>query len=296
MPWRNCELNYTPSTGIVDKDCNTVVEYSYDAWGKLLSTTGSLAGTVGKVNPFLYRGYCYDSETGFYYLNSRYYDPQTGRFLNADGAISTGTGIGGYNMFAYCNNNTVNMADDGGSRPLAMDDTVENQIIAAKYNSEAHRKTVLAAAKAKSMSATTVISQISKNAFQGYADLKLGQAIDKLPKYIHEIKRVGPGIGMEIESYTESISTAALKRFAKVGIVATGAYIWDLYSDYQSYTGNDFYKAATVSSLEFLSGVALGLIMSGVGAPVGAALGIGLLAGIATGAIGDIAKKQWIGY
>ena len=105
-------------TGIVDKDCNTVVEYSYDAWGKLLGTTGSLAGTVGKINPFLYRGYYYDAETGLYYLNSRYYDPQTGRFLNADSSLNPGTGLNGMNMFVYCNNNSANMADNSGHFPF----------------------------------------------------------------------------------------------------------------------------------------------------------------------------------
>ena len=48
-------------TGIVDKDCNTVVQYEYDAWGKLLSRTGSLADTIGSINPFRYRGYYYDN-------------------------------------------------------------------------------------------------------------------------------------------------------------------------------------------------------------------------------------------
>ena len=101
-------------TGITDNNCNTVVEYTYDAWGKLLGTTGSMASTVGKVNPFLYRGYYYDSETGLYYLNSRYYDPQTGRFLNADGQFNPETGLVGMNLFAYCSNNPVNMVDQDG--------------------------------------------------------------------------------------------------------------------------------------------------------------------------------------
>ena len=105
-------------TGIVDSSVNSVVEYSYDAWGKLLTMTGSMADTVGKINPFLYRGYYYDSETGLYYLNSRYYDPQTGRFINADGQLNPDTGLTGNNLFAYCNNNPVSMVDDGGSRPI----------------------------------------------------------------------------------------------------------------------------------------------------------------------------------
>ena len=72
---------------ICDASGNKVVEYSYDAWGKVLSITGSLASTVGVSNPYRYRGYWFDTETGLYYLQSRYYDPQVGRFVNED-AIS----------------------------------------------------------------------------------------------------------------------------------------------------------------------------------------------------------------
>ena len=67
------------------------------------------------LNPIRYRGYFYDTETGFYYLNSRYYDPEIGRFINADGYVSTGQSFLGYNMFAYCNNNPVNLVDTSGS-------------------------------------------------------------------------------------------------------------------------------------------------------------------------------------
>lgn len=88
----------------------TVAEYSYDAWGNILSATGSLAN----VNPLRYRGYYYDTETGFYYLQSRYYDPIVKRFINADTYASTGQGFLGYNMFAYCGNCPVNNADPKG--------------------------------------------------------------------------------------------------------------------------------------------------------------------------------------
>ncbi len=71
-------------TGILDTDGNEVVSYRYDTWGKLLEITGPLAETVGAQNPYRYRGYRYDTETGLYYLNSRYYDPELGRFINAD--------------------------------------------------------------------------------------------------------------------------------------------------------------------------------------------------------------------
>ena len=106
-------------TGITDVDDNLVVEYSYDAWGKLLNVT-DLTGDahIGQKNPFLYRGYYYDSETGLYYLNSRYYDPQIGRFINADSTEALEVDQGSLvenNLFAYCLNNPVNMSDDEGS-------------------------------------------------------------------------------------------------------------------------------------------------------------------------------------
>ena len=96
-----------------------IAKYRYDAWGKLISMTdgeGAALGenTIGARNPLRYRGYIYDSETGFYYLQTRYYDPVVHRFINADGYVSTGTGFNGYNMYAYCNNNPVMAYDPSG--------------------------------------------------------------------------------------------------------------------------------------------------------------------------------------
>jgi RHS repeat-associated protein len=102
-----------------------VADYSYDAYGNILSATGSLAS----VNPLRYRGYYYDTETGFYYLQSRYYDPIVKRFLNADSYGSTGQGFLGYNMFAYCNNNPVNCVDPSGQFCISsIIEEIKNQI------------------------------------------------------------------------------------------------------------------------------------------------------------------------
>ena len=97
------------STGAV------VVQYTYDAWGNVLSTTGSMASTLGTLNPIRYRSYVYDLESGLYYLQSRYYDPEVGRFLNADAYTSTGQGLLGNNMFTYCLNNPVVLVDPSGN-------------------------------------------------------------------------------------------------------------------------------------------------------------------------------------
>ena len=89
-----------------------VVEYTYDAWGNPLSCTGSLADTLGKKNPFRYRGYVYDEETGLYYLKSRYYDPRVGRFICADALVTSH--LLGKNLFTYCGNNPIIYADPSG--------------------------------------------------------------------------------------------------------------------------------------------------------------------------------------
>ena len=99
---------------LIDKTGATVVEYRYDSWGKLLSTSGSLASTLGKNNPFRYRGYVYDEETGFYYLQSRYYNPEVGRFISSDVLLSTGQGVLGHNAYAYCGNNPASRIDTEG--------------------------------------------------------------------------------------------------------------------------------------------------------------------------------------
>ena len=104
--------------GILDASGSLVVEYSYDAWGKPTAVAGGMAGTLGALNPFRYRGYVWDEESGFYYVSSRYYDPEVGRWINADGELSeVGGDIRGYNLFAYCFNNPVNMDNPTGQWP-----------------------------------------------------------------------------------------------------------------------------------------------------------------------------------
>ena len=112
---------------ILDTNGNAVVEYTYDAWGNHLSTTGTMANTLGAVNPLRYRGYVYDQETQLYYLQSRYYDPELGRFINADAFASTGQGILGNNMFAYCLNNPIRYEDTQGSKAEEAEDDEDDE-------------------------------------------------------------------------------------------------------------------------------------------------------------------------
>ncbi len=100
---------------ISDDSGNVVAEYTYDPWGKVLSVTGTNSA-LGNLNPFRYRGYYYDTDTNLYYLQSRYYDPETGRFLNSDDVNFIGTTESeiSYNPFAYCENDPVNAIDPTG--------------------------------------------------------------------------------------------------------------------------------------------------------------------------------------
>ncbi len=102
---------------IVNSNGTTVATYDYDPYGNIISSTGSIA----EINPFRYRGYVYDTETGLYYLQSRYYDPEMGRFINADAFASTGQGILGNNMFSYCLNNPANYVDMSGENAKALE-------------------------------------------------------------------------------------------------------------------------------------------------------------------------------
>jgi len=104
-------------TGIYNANGALVVEYTYSPYGEVLSVTGTMANTIGTINPIRYRGYYYDTETGFYYLQSRYYDPTVGRFINADETdilTATTQALTDKNLFAYCDNNPVVRLDRGG--------------------------------------------------------------------------------------------------------------------------------------------------------------------------------------
>ncbi len=101
---------------ILDNAGECVAEYSYDAWGNctIVSDTDGIA----EINPLRYRGYYFDSDTGLYYLQSRYYDPQTGRFINADEPEMISQGV--YNLFAYCEEDPINYSDSDGHKKIKL--------------------------------------------------------------------------------------------------------------------------------------------------------------------------------
>ena len=107
---------------IRDDTGNVIARYTYDAWGnhKVYGKNGAVdknKSSIGNINPFRYRGYYYDTETGFYYLQTRYYDPTICRFINADNyelVAELSSVAGQLNMYAYCNNNPIMYTDETG--------------------------------------------------------------------------------------------------------------------------------------------------------------------------------------
>ena len=126
------DITYYPATtlngdvvAIYNNLGECLAKYEYDAWGNVLSVKNASGNDItdpthiANINPIRYRGYYYDTETKWYYLQSRYYNPEVGRFLNADGYITTGQGVLSYNMFAYCGNNPVMYSDPSGCGLIA---------------------------------------------------------------------------------------------------------------------------------------------------------------------------------
>ncbi len=129
---------------------NLIAKYTYDVWGNEVSITNGSGDEISNyiniatIQPFRYRSYYYDTDSGLYYLQSRYYDPVTHRFINADPKyVSTGTGIIGLNMFAYCDNNPINCIDLSGNACVCL----TNRVRPGHVCNDPNREYVLSSSK-----------------------------------------------------------------------------------------------------------------------------------------------------
>ena len=106
--------------GLLDSNYNLVAQYLYDSWGNIISIKDNSGNeitdtsNIAHINPYRYRSYYYDKDTKLYYLNSRYYNPAWGRFINADGIINADEVINGFNLYAYTTNNPITKIDFNG--------------------------------------------------------------------------------------------------------------------------------------------------------------------------------------
>ena len=144
--------------GIMDSAGSMVVRYTYDAWGNPISTTGAMASTLGKDNPFRYRGYYYDAETELYYLNARYYNPEWSRFISIDPVLDTSSAVG-CNMYVYCGSDPVNRVDPAGESWWDFISVVATVVVAAAVT-----VAVIAAAPAAICAGTAMLASAGVSA------------------------------------------------------------------------------------------------------------------------------------
>ncbi len=173
---RHCRVAFSVSVrlpgdivAILDSNKNVVVSYIYDAWGRPISKTGSLASTLGTVQPFRYRGYVYDEETGLYYLRSRYYQSNDCRFVNADVLIGLYVLSLDQNQYCYAANSPIILGDEDGLRSQGFFHSAVLKDIVGKDPSLTMQKTMV----------------LYSGGGYGFADL-----IDPMTGEVWELKRV----------------------------------------------------------------------------------------------------------
>jgi RHS repeat-associated protein len=275
-----------------------VVSYVYDSWGKLISIDGSLKDSVGVKNPYKYRGYRYDSETELYYLNSRYYNPEFGRFINSDGIIGQTGELLGHNLFIYSKNNPINMSDSDGFRPefsgtghdIGDNSDVDFAIMNKRYDYSTGTISKLAPSSNSSLFTSGSVSSARKNLLQGAADAYIAKKVIDLsetPNYL--LKFVNRAAERSNNGWLIPIEGAGILRtIGKIGIIGTpfaGYTIWDNLSHYKHPI------ARTV-----ISGVGIGLgIYSAamIGTATAPAIVAGVAAGTLLGTAADLAADKW---
>ena len=240
--------------------------YSYDPYGTPTSMTNGAgtavsqtSNTIAAINPFRYRGYRYDGDTGLYYLQSRYYDPVSCRFVNADGYASTGQGQIGHNMYAYCNNNAIryddqtgekisgpgySLVNDGGSTTRVIGTSDPKAAEAAAFNLDNNIPD-----KENLISATSTACQISDYRNDSiieeiYSDVKKTAITSQMTTWLAGI--------LTIEG--EIVSTFALNGFG--AIIGAAYYVKEkhdllpgCYNQYQVTTGATYLKPTEISGV-----------------------------------------------
>ncbi len=193
--------------GILDENYNVVAKYSYDSWGNMLSIIDDVGNDISNdnshianINPFRYRSYYYDKETKLYYLNSRYYNPLWGRFLNTDTLLNANQDILSYNLYLYCSNNPITNTDPYGKGLLSsIVKTVKKVVKKVTKVAKTVVKTVASTVKSivSSISSSSKASSTSKNTSSSGSSSSAVCSIQKgtssttgLPDYTEELDKV----------------------------------------------------------------------------------------------------------
>ena len=294
--WRGDVIRIYDGAGAV------VANYNYDAWGNVISVTDANGAAItdsthiANVNPLRYRGYYYDSETGFYYLQSRYYDPAVKRFINADAMCSTGQGLTGTNMFSYCNSNPVVYSDHSGlaSAPEEILSEIVNMVVFATIMTNTVCKQIRD-------NISCIKENLLESLIQGILDSALEFFISRIPETRSFIEHGGRfshlGVGFSVESTKTIFGVKAFKNVAKkVGVVSAFAFAVDIAGDLLKYhaSAKDMCIAIGISTVALGLSVIVGVSLAGL--PVAFGIVGGVVSGVLIAYGEEWAKKKFIGY
>ena len=222
--------------GIYNYQGTLRAKYEYDAWGNVLSVKDENGNEitssthVGNLNPFRYRGYYYDSETGLYYLMSRYYDPVTHRFLNADGYFQSGGDVLDANMSVYCRNNPIMFVDPTGCSPKTLRELQEGIVSSTKKLNYGMKDITKALKDGYSYDDKFTVS--SSGGLEHYT--VVNQVVDSAAAFFSSVELTagaGYGIGASAEVYDVEISALLKCDLVSLSLSPTegvdlGAYLY----------------------------------------------------------------------
>ena len=211
----------------------------------------------------MYRGYYYDTETGLYYLNSRYYDPQTGRFLNADFQIGANQDLTSYNLFAYCGNSPVNRADLTGTFWAEIGNWLKNTAndVATWVTTTAN----MIGNWVGSNPVTAFSGTVFGTSIQQAADDKITSKIEsvKIKKQVWQKTPLVNARNTHVKTTVTLPDTRALKTVKgiakKVGFLSIASFGLDIYQNTQKYSGGNIVGAIAIDSLSLGASVLMGI-------------------------------------
>ncbi|WP_055666115.1 RHS repeat-associated core domain-containing protein [Desnuesiella massiliensis] len=275
--------------GLIDRDGIRVVSYAYDSWGKPIVTdaekndandtikdgiTGSLANTVGVKNPYRYRGYRYDAETSLYYLQSRYYNPEWGRFLNADGIFGKTGDLLGHNLFAYCENNAINASDPTGFM-VTYADVGGTSYFVYMPSSDVSEPVSKASTTHRILdSFTNALGSNKGNALGGIGDSGIAQGIDRIVSKITK----------PIDYLFSKPKIAYAKGFAgKVGVLNSISFGLSVRDNILHYNAWDAVGRSVIDGIGFSATIGFAIWTAPIWAPTATGFIVGTAAAVGVG-------------
>ncbi len=270
--------------GIIDNTGTLLGTYEYDAWGNCTATKVIISGTslVLSMNPFRYRGYYFDSETGLYYLQSRYYDPKTGRFISPDAySYLEPDTVNGLNLYSYCNNNPVMNVDPDGHLVLSIGAIIFAGAMGALFGAVARTYGVVKNGGSAREAAGAFVGGAITGFFSGIAmALGGGMALagaSAVALMGGTVGMMGIGFGVGIGAYyaetgiarTKSNFSDAMRQGAKTAIDLGGGFVigaaFGLFGGYNSLKLGNGVKDSISNSISIYNSVGLNAGLTAIG-------------------------------